>query len=159
MTTFVKIRQDKQIRSSLSYSDTDPAGPTLENQDSLQSDLNALRSQVNRIIDKSGQGKWYDEPPADLIDVQYVATVGARLHDQSFIEFVDGIRTVFMTVEKFRHDGVSDEHVYYNGMKLKEGAGNDYEVSESNPGGGYDTVTFEFTPRIGDELAIDYTRV
>ena len=159
MATFVKIRQDRQIRSSLAYIDTKPSGSGLENEDSLQGDLDALRSQVNRIIDKSGDGKWYNEPPADLTTVEYIAVVGARVHDQTFIEAIDSIRVVFTIMEKFRHDGVSDEHVFYNGVKLLEGAGNDYIVTESVPTEGYDTVTFQFTPLIGDKLAIDYTRI
>lgn len=159
MATFVKIRQDRQIRSSLAYADDKPAGSALENEDSLQGDLDSLRSQVNRIIDKSGNGKWYNEPPADLATVEFVAVVGARTHDQNFIEAVDNVRTVFTVIEKFRHDGVSDEHVFYNGMKLLEGAGNDYIASESVATEGYDTITFFFAPRLGDELAIDYTRI
>lgn len=159
MATFVKIRQDRQIRSSLAYADDAPAGPALESTDSLQGDLNNLRAQVNRIMDKTLTGNWYDEPPADLVDVQYVTVVGARLHDQSFNEANDGVRTVFTTTEVFRHDGISDESVYYNGVKLNEGTGNDYVASESVIGDGYDTITFlNFAPYIDDDLVIDFTR-
>jgi hypothetical protein len=52
------IRQSYQIRQSDTYDDSLAAGPTLESgAESVQDDLNALRSQVNRL---QGGTRWYD---------------------------------------------------------------------------------------------------
>lgn len=52
------LSQKEQIRSTESFNDMLPAGSTLEQQTSLQGDLNALRSQLKRM---SGDGNWYSE--------------------------------------------------------------------------------------------------
>ena len=55
-----KIRQISQVRNSDTYDDDLPVGVTLETSSShLESDLNALRSQIKRIGNMSN---WYDEP-------------------------------------------------------------------------------------------------
>lgn len=55
------LRQDTQIHNSEAYDDTVAAGATLESAAvTLEDDLNALRSQVNRILDATGGGNWYD---------------------------------------------------------------------------------------------------
>lgn len=54
------LRQDTQIRNSDAYDDTLASGAALEvavNGGSIEQDLNALRSQVKRIL---GQINWYD---------------------------------------------------------------------------------------------------
>lgn len=56
------ISQETQIRNSEVYDDTLSAGATLEKaegSDYLQTDLNALRSQIKRIIKGAGSGNWY----------------------------------------------------------------------------------------------------
>lgn len=58
------VRQDLQIRKSDAYTDSLSAGVTLETSSAhIEDDLNGLRSQVNRIIDDSMLGKWYDPIP------------------------------------------------------------------------------------------------
>ena len=61
--------QQTQISGSLSYSDNLAAGVALAAQPTLVGDLNALRSQLNKII---GVGNWYDELAGtqDLADIQ-----------------------------------------------------------------------------------------
>ncbi len=54
------IRQDTQIWNSSSYDDSLLAGSSLETQTTLEGDLNALRSQVNKILKFDGSGNWYD---------------------------------------------------------------------------------------------------
>lgn len=50
--------------------------------------------------------------------------------------------------------------VYINGVRMLEGASNDYVVSESGgAGSGFDTFTFVYPPRVGDNLVIDFTPV
>ena len=62
-----KQRQRTQIRPSDTYDDTLAAGATLESgSTNLEGDLNALRSQLQRII---GQANWYDDPSNSLEDV------------------------------------------------------------------------------------------
>lgn len=58
------IRQDTQIRNSDLYDDTLAAGLTLETgQTQIEGDLNALRSQVKRLIWDDAAGNWYDDIP------------------------------------------------------------------------------------------------
>lgn len=53
-----KIKQNTQINKSTVYDDTLPSGVTLESgSESLEDDLNAIRSQLEKII---GSGNWYD---------------------------------------------------------------------------------------------------
>jgi len=70
---------------------------------------------------------------------------------------VNGINTVFTTIDNFIHDGVSDERVYVRGQRLLEGAGNDYTASESGGvGAGFDTITLVKAPRPSDNILVDY---
>jgi len=58
------LRQDTQIRNSDVYDDTLAAGLTLETgQTEIEGDLNALRSQVKRLIWGDAAGNWYDDIP------------------------------------------------------------------------------------------------
>jgi hypothetical protein len=53
----------KEVRRSDYYDDTVPAGPGLEtNPIDLENDLNAIRSQLKRIIHGVDPGNWYDDP-------------------------------------------------------------------------------------------------
>ncbi len=59
------IRQATQIRRSEAYDDTLSFGPTLEQGAvSIEDDLNSLRSQIKRILDGTGAGKWHDNVPS-----------------------------------------------------------------------------------------------
>lgn len=56
------IRQDVQVRQSDLYDDTLAAGVTLETAGiSLEDDLNALRSQVKRLLYADSAGDWYTD--------------------------------------------------------------------------------------------------
>jgi len=58
------IRQDAQISPSKSYTDNLAAGSDLETvPTSIEGDLNSIRSQVNRMLDVSLAGNWYDDIP------------------------------------------------------------------------------------------------
>lgn len=74
-----KITQEEQVRNSDSYDDTLSAGSGLElaeNAGNLQDDLNALRSQVRRIIKGTG-GDWYSALLNDFgLD---------QIHDKPFV--------------------------------------------------------------------------
>lgn len=56
------LRQDAQIRNSVTYTDNIAAGQAnLETPSTnIEFDLNAVRSQLNRIMDTTIAGKWYD---------------------------------------------------------------------------------------------------
>ena len=57
-------RQDAQIQPSKTYTDNLAAGVALETSAAnIEEDLNSLRSQVNRIMDDSLSGNWYDDIP------------------------------------------------------------------------------------------------
>lgn len=71
----------------------------------------------------------------------------------------DGFNTVFTTAVKFQHTATIKEIVFLNGVRLQEGIGNDYIVSESVPGTGFDTITFVAAPFVGDYLTIDFVPV
>jgi hypothetical protein len=67
----------------------------------------------------------------------------------------DGVNTVFTTSTKFKHTATIKEILFLNGVRLREGAGNDYTISESTPGTGYDTITLAVAPVSVDYLTID----
>jgi hypothetical protein len=68
---------------------------------------------------------------------------------------IDGANTVFTSPTPWTRDDTA-ESVYYNGVRLTEGIGNDYVATESVPAAGYDTLTFTFSPQPGDILTIDF---
>lgn len=83
--------------------------------------------------------------------------VGRLKTNVELLGATDGVNTVFTTPDYFLHDGTSNEMLYLRGVRLKEGVGNDYLVSESGGvGAGYDTITFDRAPRSGDTILIDY---
>jgi hypothetical protein len=64
---------------------------------------------------------------------------------------------VFTTPETFLNQAGTSIFVYYNGVRLELGVGNDYTLSESVPGNGFDTVTLPFAPvPPKDKLTADY---
>lgn len=82
-------------------------------------------------------------------------TAGGRYFNQPLS--ATGNPQIFTTAIPFKHGGVDDEAVLYNGQRLKEGAANDYVASESGGAGtGYDTITLTFVPMAGAEWLIDF---
>ena len=71
--------QETQVGPSDSYVDTLPSGSTLQTDaENLLNDLNAVRSQLKRIIHGSGSGKWFDDPETIFgSDASLKALVGA----------------------------------------------------------------------------------
>jgi len=58
------IRQDAQIRESVTYDDTKTVGSTMESgQSHIEDDLNCVRSQLKRWLWADGAGNWYDDVP------------------------------------------------------------------------------------------------
>lgn len=58
------FRQSDQIRKSDTYNDGLPAGSTLEtNSTDIETDLNATRSQIKRVIYADNLGNWTDDMP------------------------------------------------------------------------------------------------
>lgn len=80
----------------------------------------------------------------------------ALLVDQPLIGAINGVNTVFKTVQTFLHTSERKEMFYINGVRQKAGSGNDYTVSETVPLGGYDTLTLAYAPISGDRLIIDF---
>jgi len=69
---------------------------------------------------------------------------------------VDGANTVYVSPVKWIRTANLTERLYYNGVRLIEGIGNDYIATESVPLGGYDTITMAFPPTSGDALVLDF---
>ncbi len=58
------LRQSTQISGTHTYSDALSAGPGLQsNSYDLENNLNAIRSQLKRIMHSTGTGNWYDDVP------------------------------------------------------------------------------------------------
>jgi len=85
------------------------------------------------------------------------APSGNRYYNQPVVGVIDGVNTNFTSPTKFIHANPDTEVLLYNGVRLEEGAGNDYIVSESAPGTGYDLISTNFTPKTGDKLWLDFT--
>lgn len=82
-------------------------------------------------------------------------SAGQRIDGDPLTGVINGVNTVFTTLEKFVQDPPHDSiRVKLNGQRLT--IIDDYLVSESVPGNGYDTVTFVIPPRVGDHLLADY---
>ena len=83
---------------------------------------------------------------------------GRRIGDP-VVGVVNGANVTFTTVVNFVHEVPGDSiAVYFNGVRLLEGAGNDYTVSESGGlGTGYDTLTLAVPPITSDNILVDYT--
>lgn len=68
---------------------------------------------------------------------------------------IDGVNRVFTTSDKFVMEfGGAQVMVHVNGVRQK--LTDDYSVSESVPGLGFDTITFVVAPKPGDNLLADY---
>ena len=113
------------------------------------------------VVIPTGGGNPSVAGPADSITL----TVGSftingvsllRYFQQALVGPLNGFNTVFTTSTKFVASGPSKESLYYNGVLLFQGPGNDYTVSESGGvGTGFDTITMSFPPRSNDRLWID----
>ena len=69
----------------------------------------------------------------------------------------NGINTVFTTPESYLNTPSIVIRVYFNGVRQRSGAGNDFLVSESGgPGMGFNTITMSTAPRSVDQLTADY---
>lgn len=164
----VRIRQDRQVRSSEGYDDVLPSGPSLQQVSTLQDDLNALRSQVARLLNTNMQTRWYQQPASGIAqivnNIQYIeGQMGlagpAREYDQDLTGPKNGVNRSFTTYKVFQRGGVINEAVYWNGVLLVEGSGKDYVAEESIPGNGYDTIVLLIAPIAEDTLSIDFTPV
>lgn len=78
------------------------------------------------------------------------------LVNQGLTGAINGVNTVFQTAVPFLHNALNSEIFYVNGVRQRNGSGNDYVASESVPLAGYDTITMEYPPRNGDVLTIDF---
>jgi len=86
-----------------------------------------------------------------------------RVYGEVLTGAINDSNTVFTTASDFTP---GSEAVYFNGVRQREGAGNDYVRSESGGAGtGYDTITFAVAPRDrpgsrpDDVVTIDYDPV
>lgn len=86
--------------------------------------------------------------------------VGTRVYGEDLIGLVNDVNTVFTTAQPFLP---GSEAVFFNGVRQREGAANDYTRSESGGiGTGFDTITFAIPPRNrpgpkpSDVVYIDY---
>lgn len=70
----------------------------------------------------------------------------------------DGTNLTFTTPEPYLHTAEVTICVYRNGVRLEQGAGNDYTVLESGgQGTGYDTIVLAMAgPRSWEKLYADY---
>ncbi len=81
---------------------------------------------------------------------------GSRYFEQVPIGAINGVNAVFSTAQVFVASGPRRQVLTYNGVRLNEGVGCDYEASESVPSAGFDTLTLAFPPKVGDVLKLDF---
>jgi len=82
---------------------------------------------------------------------------GNRYYNQPVIGAINGVNTTYTSPIKFIHTTPDTEVLLYNGVRLEQGIGNDYVVTESVLGTGYDIITTTFPPIVGDKLLLDFT--
>jgi hypothetical protein len=151
-----RLRQASQVRNSEAYDDTLTNGPGMESTPvDLENDLNGIRTQLRQVIGPSGN--WYDQPITSLSALGTPAD--NRQIDQPLAGAVNGVNLTYTSATKFRHDGTHDEILYWNGIRMRPGASDDYVVTESVFGLGYDTIAMAIAPHTGDSLTIDFTPV
>jgi len=75
------LRQSTQINQSASYDDSLSAGSGLESVASIEGDLNALRSQMKRVIHDDAAGNWYDDVPTINSKKRGVKDLNTDLND------------------------------------------------------------------------------
>lgn len=121
----------------------------------LQEYVQAITTQLRRIM---GTTDWKLDPPADL--AYLLANLGVLLGSFVVGEELgpcNGVNLTFQTDHKFEPASIK---VFWNGVRLHSGIGNDFVVSESGgPGTGFDTVVFaapEMAPLPGESVLADY---
>jgi hypothetical protein len=83
-----RIRQGTQSHESQTFDDSLAAGSTLETlSDSVEFDFNALRSQLKRIIDLTGD--WFDAPAIDLAGLNTAFLSHASRHEDGGADEID----------------------------------------------------------------------
>lgn len=76
------FRQDTQVRKSDTFDDTLSAGSTLQSgSTSLESDLNAVRSQLKRFLRADEAGNWYEDVPTVNSKKRGIAALNTDLDD------------------------------------------------------------------------------
>ena len=85
------------------------------------------------------------------------APSGNRFYNQPVLGVINGVNVNFTSPTKFIHSNPDLEVLLYNGMRLEHGPANDYTVTESIPGTGYDLIALAFAPIAGDKLILDFT--
>lgn len=90
-------------------------------------------------------------------------SVATRVYGEDLIGLINSANVVFATSQSFVP---GTEVVYFNGVRQREGVGNDYVRSESGgTGTGFDTITFAIAPRnrpgskSSDSVTIDYDTI
>jgi hypothetical protein len=83
-------------------------------------------------------------------------TVYLKTETTTLTGTINGVNSTFVSPVPFIHNLQIKERVYLNGIRLREGAGNDYTVAQSVPLGGYDTIVFAVAPRPGDLVELEY---
>ena len=113
---------------------------------------------IGRLYKKTGSSGIYWKPNVAGPEVDLTAGASGQLFqiNQSLTGVIDGLNMVFTSAAPFKHTAALSEIFYINGIRQREGSGNDYVVSESVPAAGYDTITVEYAPLVGDVLSVDF---
>jgi hypothetical protein len=119
-----RFDQETQVDRSDSYEDDLASGSTLETSaENLRDDLNALRSQVRRIIHGlSVAGKWYDDPATVFGADASLKALFSTLGNPSIVQSEAGQFTVPITV-------VYHDLVYCTGETMADKADNSSVVT------------------------------
>src|SRR3990172_12800567 len=76
------IRQDAQVRNSVTYDNRVAAGPTHESAPtSIEGDLNGLRSQMKRAIYADSAGDWFADIPTVNSKKRAISSLNTDLDD------------------------------------------------------------------------------
>jgi len=84
------------------------------------------------------------------------ATSGSRYYHQSVAGIQNGVNTAFTSAQTFIASGPRQQVLVVNGVRQEPGVGCDYEVSESVPSAGFDTLTLAYSPLVDDVLRLDF---
>lgn len=153
--TINNIRQKEQVRKTISYIDTlSPGEVDLQtNSTDLEYDLNAIRSQIKRILDSTGGGDWFDDIP--IVDLsqkglkqlsEAISSLGSST--EQFDSFTPTFSQTVFTLSQIPID-VNLTKIFVNGNKLRVGSG--YFISGTNL-----TISLDYNLDNNDDLDAYY---
>ena len=140
-SVYLTANQSISLTGDITGSGTTSIGTTLASVGTAGTYTKVTTDAKGRVI--AGSALTTGDLPAGTI------TLGKIKTRQIPAQTPDGVQTIFSVATGAELD---TEHVYFNGVLMEPGAGNDYLVTSQNPL----TIQMLFVPIVGDKIRISY---